>query len=346
MEWIKSKISDHPKAVVFGVFGISLASFFLYRHLFKRQSEIAKYWIQLGNDIEKKLKNNTKIQFMPTNEEVYIDNQFSNTFSKEGFPFTLKWLKSLKNKPILKTQDFDKKLDKNDDPFAPPLDEDLVVRHDLTKKHALMLNKYPVTNHHVLIITKEFEHQSTALSKEDIEACLIVMKSVKSGFIFYNCGKNSGASQPHKHMQCFPESNFATKGRLPVSIAIERYKTGLDLSKPFKLPEFDFVHSIRFFKEDINDLIENDKLKEATNLVFECYNNVYKDLKLSEDVSYNTLITQSYILIVVREKESFGEISLNTLAFAGSLFNTNPDKLDYMKQVGPLNMLKDVAAKL
>ena len=172
------------------------------------------------------------------------------------------------------------------------------------------------------------------------------MKSVESGFIFYNWGKNSGASQPHKHMQCFPESNFSTNGRLPVSIAIERYKSSIDLSQPFKLPEFEFVHSIRFFNEDINNLIEQDKLSEASSLVFDCYNGVYKDLNLSEEVSYNTLITQSYILIVVREKESFGDISLNTLAFAGSLFNTNPDKLDYMKEVGPLNMLKVVSAKL
>ena len=346
MEWIRSKISEHPRTFAFGLFGLSLVSFAIYQRMYRRQSEIIKFCRQLGTDIENKLKDNKKIHFMPTNEEVYIDYQFSDKHSKEGFPFTLKWLRSLKDKPVLKSQDFDKKLEKNDDPFAPPLDEDLVIRHDLTKKHSLILNKFPVTNHHVLIITKDFEHQSTALSKEDIEACLIVMKSVESGFIFYNWGKNSGASQPHKHMQWFPESNFSTNGRLPVSIAIERYKSSIDLSQPFKLPEFEFVHSIRFFNEDINNLIEQDKLSEASSLVFDCYNGVYKDLNLSEEVSYNTLITQSYILIVVREKESFGDISLNTLAFAGSLFNTNPDKLDYMKEVGPLNMLKVVSAKL
>jgi sulfate adenylyltransferase (ADP) / ATP adenylyltransferase len=134
-------------------------------------------------------------------------------------------LKSLKNKPVVKEQDFEKgKIAEKDDPFAPPLEEELVIAHNFTEKHSLIFNKYPVTRHHVLLISKEFEHQSSPLSKLDVEACILAMKSVDNGFIFYNCGKNSGASQPHKHMQCFPESNFSTDNKLPVSHAIENYR--------------------------------------------------------------------------------------------------------------------------
>lgn len=122
----------------------------------------------------------------------------------------------------MKDVDFDKEVDKKDDPFAPPLEEELVVAHDLTEKHTLLLNKFPVTDNHVLIITKDFEHQTNPLSREDVEAALITMKAVTNGFIFYNSGKVSGASQVHKHVQCFPESNFPTQGRLPLSLAIER----------------------------------------------------------------------------------------------------------------------------
>mmetsp|Transcript_13434 Transcript_13434/g.15589 ORF Transcript_13434/g.15589 Transcript_13434/m.15589 type:complete len:131 (-) Transcript_13434:468-860(-) len=128
-------------------------------------------------------------------------NKYSDKYLPEGILFTLKSLKSLKDKPILKVQDFSVELPKQDDPFAAPIDESVMIREDFTKKHSLILNKYPVTNNHVLIVTKEFEHQNSSLSYEDIEACLITMKAVDSGFIFYNCGKNSGASQPHKHMQ-------------------------------------------------------------------------------------------------------------------------------------------------
>ena len=112
MEWIRSKISEHPRTFAFGLFGLSLVSFAIYQRMYRRQSEIIKFCRQLGTDIENKLKDNKKIHFMPTNEEVYIDYQFSDKHSKEGFPFTLKWLRSLKDKPVLKSQDFDKKVRK------------------------------------------------------------------------------------------------------------------------------------------------------------------------------------------------------------------------------------------
>lgn len=61
---------------------------------------------------------------------------------------------------------------------------------------------------------------------------------------------------------------------------------------------------------------------------------------------HNVLATQKYLFIVLREKERSEGISLNTLAFAGSFFNTDERRLDIIKEVGPLKMLKDVAVKL
>jgi len=136
--------------------------------------------------------------------------------------FTLKCIKSLTGKPTIKAGDFSQKDSaKCHDPFAPPLEEDLVVEHNLTEKHSLIFNKFPVTKNHVLIITKDFEHQSAALNSDDMQAIVLTMKIVENGFIFYNCGKNSGASQVHKHVQCFPETNFPTK-KLPVSLVIDK----------------------------------------------------------------------------------------------------------------------------
>jgi len=42
---------------------------------------------------------------------------------------------------------------------------------------------------------------------------------------------------------------------------------------------------------------------------------------------------------------SYLGISLNTLAFAGSFFSTSQKRLDLIKEVGPLEMMKDVAVK-
>jgi len=37
----------------------------------------------------------------------------------------------------------------------------------------------------------------------DFKAALTIMKAL-NGFMFFNCGYNSGASIPHKHMQVIP----------------------------------------------------------------------------------------------------------------------------------------------
>ena len=50
------------------------------------------------------------------------------------------------------------------------------------------------------------------------------MRAQDPGFVFFNCGKISGASQPHKHMQIFPEDNFSlVDGKPPLTSAIEAY---------------------------------------------------------------------------------------------------------------------------
>ena len=52
----------------------------------------------------------------------------------------------------------------------------------------------------------------------------MVMRAQDPGLVFFNCGKISGASQPHKHMQIFPEDNFSlVDGKPPLTSAIEAY---------------------------------------------------------------------------------------------------------------------------
>ena len=96
----------------------------------------------------------------------------------------------------------------NNDPFLPPLNEHLVVTHNLNSKHRIVYNKYGLIKYHILFITKEFEAQDTPLDYYDIEAMLIAKSAVKNGIVFFNYGANGGASQPHKHMQWFSEDNF------------------------------------------------------------------------------------------------------------------------------------------
>lgn len=86
------------------------------------------------------------------------------------------------------------------DPFAAEnLEQDLFVQriHD---EHNLVLNKFCVVEEHVVLPTVEFRPQEEPLTVQDLRAMWTAMQGL-DGFAFFNCGYESGASQPHKHMQ-------------------------------------------------------------------------------------------------------------------------------------------------
>ena len=83
-------------------------------------------------------------------------------------------------------------------PFLSP-EEDLLIG-DISGTHYALLNKFNVIENHVLIVTRAFEEQESLLSQADFEALWISLRAI-DGLAFYNAGKESGASQRHKHLQ-------------------------------------------------------------------------------------------------------------------------------------------------
>lgn len=70
-------------------------------------------------------------------------------------------------------------------------------------------------------------------------------------------------------------------------------------------------------------------------------------IKLSS-LSYNVIMTESYIHVVPRTAEKFAlsdelKISINSLGFAGMILVKSEEALDRVKEAGPLNVLRQVA---
>lgn len=67
--------------------------------------------------------------------------------------------------------------DENNDAKRPnpflPYEEALWVQH-LSPTHTLLLNKYNVVAHHVLVVTRQFESQQDPLNARDLEATMKV----------------------------------------------------------------------------------------------------------------------------------------------------------------------------
>lgn len=122
-------------------------------------------------------------------------------------------------------------------PFLP-YDEDLFVA-DLSPTHVGLLNKFPVVEDHLLIVTRAFESQEDALGRADFEALWRAL-GAGDGLGFYNAGAAAGASQPHKHLQVVPTPLGDGTERVPIEplLAGARFEGGVGRS-----PELDFEHA-------------------------------------------------------------------------------------------------------
>lgn len=138
------------------------------------------------------------------------------TIHTAGIPYQLRYCPALANKPS-GAPNSDKSTTKPKfDPFQDPSPELLIAqipRENPT--HVLVLNKFPVIPNHFILATKEWKLQTDVLEKEDLDATYSCIKAwgeenktngtgPKRLFAFFNSGNESGASQPHRHLQFLP----------------------------------------------------------------------------------------------------------------------------------------------
>ncbi len=231
------------------------------------------------------------------------------------------------------------KTGKRIDPFLP-YEEDLFVC-DLSPTHLCLLNKFNVVENHLLIVTRAFEEQTELLNIQDFTALATCMQEI-DGLAFYNGGKVAGASQPHKHLQLIPLPMIAEVTHLPIEVAIAQATYNNSMGK---IPSFDFCHAIALL-----NFSSTDTLATAAQQMHDCYYKLLNFIGLTVNNSsqkqpsaYNFLATKDWMLVVPRSQESFKSISVNSLGFAGSLFVRDRNSLEVLKQVTPMNILRNVA---
>ncbi|KAE8349375.1 bis-tetraphosphatase [Aspergillus coremiiformis] len=138
------------------------------------------------------------------------------TIHTAGIPYQLRYCPALANKPSGAPNPEKSTTKPKFDPFQDPSPELLIAqipRENPT--HFLVLNKFPVIPNHFILATKEWKLQTDILEMEDLEAAYSCVKawgeenkgngkSSKRLFAFFNSGNESGASQPHRHLQFLP----------------------------------------------------------------------------------------------------------------------------------------------
>ncbi len=267
---------------------------------------------------------------------------------QDGVNFLVRVLPNLARKEeAKKKQDKDTATSgKEFNPFLP-YEEDLFVA-DISDTHLCLLNKFNVIDHHLLIVTREFEDQETLLTLQDFAAMWACLAEI-DGLVFYNAGKTAGASQRHKHLQLVPLPLVPDGLQVPIASLFPSIQSQATIGT---IPGFPFAHGIIFFSGKHNT---NGNPLEAASATLELYHTLLDTLGLisgddensnQRSSAYNLLATREWMLIVPRALESFESIPVNSLGFAGTLAVRSEQQMQFLVEQGPMTVLKNVAYPL
>jgi len=257
---------------------------------------------------------------------------------QDGVQFLVRIVDSLRRKALAQARQAQgiAKVSKKKQDFNPflPYEPDLFVC-DLSATHLVLLNKFNVMDHHILMVTRAFEEQSSWLNLQDFEALNLTMQAV-DGLGFFNGGTLAGSSQPHKHLQLVPTPLAEDGPEIPFAPWIdEAVEAGLAQS-----PQLPFRHHI---------LPLPPLSAEMAPLLLERYLQLMNHLGIGSPLTmdqpqgaYNLLITRRWMMAVPRSQESFEKISINSLGFAGAMLVKSSAQLEELKALGPMTILKTV----
>ena len=255
------------------------------------------------------------------------------TVEDEGVAFDVRVVSALARKayeanPDVRPPDFN--------PFLP-YEEELFVAN-ISKTHVGVLNKFPVVDNHLLIVTRAFEEQTSLLTSSDFQAFWVCLREFE-GLAFYNSGQVSGASQRHKHLQVVPLPFFSDVPAIPIQPALENVIVTEGIGRS---PMLRFDHAIARL-DDVGGL----SFLNAGARLLEKYAALLDAVGLGsasdEGRAYNMLATRRWMMLVPRSRERFHGISVNALGFAGELLVMDREQLETLRRHGPMAALISVA---
>jgi ATP adenylyltransferase len=202
------------------------------------------------------------------------------------------------------------------DPFLP-YDEDLFVA-ELTPTHVCLLNKFPIVEPHLLLVTRAFEAQDDPPGRADLETLALCLREI-DGLGFYNAGAAAGASQRHKHLQLVP---------LPLGPGCQQVPTEALLAAG----ELPFEHAWARLDSAAAAGLHATQIRLLEGL----------GLDPAAPGPFNLLVTRDWMLVVPRTREHFGGVSVNAMGFAGSFYVRDRSELALLRERGPLEVLRAV----
>ncbi|KAH9816284.1 HIT-like domain-containing protein [Melampsora americana] len=293
-----------------------------------------------------------KLVFIPT-EVIHLD-------SRAGVPFEIRYAPSLAKKPVSISSS--EVPSHTVDPFAPPYIPELLISQSEDSEgeegYVVLLNKFCVVPRHFLLVTKEYKSQKTPPTPEDLSAIYVLLQQTLVSdptfewLAFYNCGPNSGASQPHKHFQFIP----APAGESKFVELITRSPPG-KLGDVYNVKELGYAHFICAIPSSLSSKPKDEETEATLGKFFlNMLDSMIDHLRhlasgqnspqiRSRELSYNFLMTSKYMMLIPRSRECFlsNGLSINSLGVgAGMVLVKNQAELDEARRLGIDEVLEGV----
>ncbi|OLL22670.1 Diadenosine 5',5'''-P1,P4-tetraphosphate phosphorylase 2 [Neolecta irregularis DAH-3] len=212
-------------------------------------------------------------------------------------------------------------------PFLPPAPQLVVC--GMGADHTIVLNKFCILPRHFLLITNEFQKQTEPLSPEDLAStweCLSLVD--KRHLAFFNCGKVSGASQDHKHVQFIEVED------------LKMYPDDISLSsslEPASHPSVPFAHFVLPVPKEHSGL-------DLASIFAVLLSSTMTASRLSDVkvFAYNFCMTKEWMFMAPRSKEHWKDISINSTGMVGLLLTKSDEELQDVKHTRIVEILEHV----
>ena len=263
-------------------------------------------------------------------EQVVIEDQ--------GLRFIIRWIAGLAAKDAAGKQAVSLPGGPRDPGFNPFLNPDPALRvGPVGEHHTAILNKFPVSLHHLVLARRTFAEQCSPLEAIDFQVLAFVL-SAQGGLGFYNGGAAAGASQRHKHVQWIPSSpDNASLASLAAGLP-----EGVAADTVVRHPALDLAHG--FVRVDAG---QGADVQASARSMLSAFERACAALGLSPGVdgllpACNMLVGDGWLLVVPRSQEHFQGMSLNALSFGGTIYVRDPAQIDAIRAAGPLQVLASV----
>lgn len=269
------------------------------------------------------------------------------TESVDGIQYLYTLAPSLQKKPTVEKDDHKPTL--RTSPWNPP-EPELVIDQDFENDYMIVLNKFAVVPRHFMLVSKDAnKSQKGPLTPDDLKACIKLIKQAdnetgKRHLGYFNSGVHSGASIAHKHIQFIelpPKDQFT-----PFVDELVAINQGYEeTQRPLSDTRASFAH----FAVPLHNQKGKDEELTADELGFIYSTLISRVLTVlrenevpTDEISYNFVFTQDWMMAVPRRQESVEGRGINATGTIGLLLAKSQEDLDFYKSHGPDQVLHDM----